>query len=152
MNFDVIVIGAGISGASFARKISPWAKVLLLEENEDVTVRTNVFPEHNMNYIDIDKSNKEIFPHDHVKTNYMAKEKDGFIDSTEFGDPLGKISHTEKLIEGLLNICEDNEGVIHFNQKVSKIKRTSDYVEILTNEGKEYGKINCRCQLMYLDI
>jgi flavin-dependent dehydrogenase len=138
MNFDVIVIGAGIAGSSFARKISPHAKTLLLEENEDVTVRTNVFPEHNMPYIDVDDTNKEIFPHDHVKTNYMGKEKDGFIDSTEFGAPLGKISHTENLIKYLLEKCEENEGIVKFNKKLTNVNRHSDYIEVRTNDGDEF--------------
>ncbi|MEJ2248133.1 MAG: hypothetical protein P8Y97_00565 [Candidatus Lokiarchaeota archaeon] len=135
MTFDIIVIGSGITGSSFAKKISPYAKTLLLEENEQIPIRTNVFPEHNKPYIDVDYADKDIFPHDHIKTNYMGKEKDGIVNSNEFGDPLGKISHTENLITHLLNKFRDNGGIVNLNKKISRINRKTDYVEVFTSDG-----------------
>ena len=51
--YDVIVIGAGISGATFACKISKFAKTLLIEANEEknLPITTNVYAEHNKRFL-----------------------------------------------------------------------------------------------------
>ena len=52
--YDVIIIGAGIAGATFASKISKYAKTLLIEAQnyrKEIPSRTNIFPEHNRPFI-----------------------------------------------------------------------------------------------------
>ncbi|MHA2186535.1 MAG: hypothetical protein ACXAAI_16210, partial [Promethearchaeota archaeon] len=75
--YDVIVIGAGIAGATFALKSSKYAKTLLIEAQDyekEIPLRTNIFPEHNKPFIkeEIDWNNKEIFPTPHTTSNYMS--------------------------------------------------------------------------------
>ena len=144
-NYDVLVIGAGVSGATFACKTSKFAKTLLIEANEkgNIPMTTNVFPEHNRPFIkEIDWQDKSIFPCFHIKTNYLGYNEDGIIDSEEFGAPLGNISHTEKLIEILLQKFENQGGIIKNGEKVTQISRKSDHIEINTNRGQLYsGKV-----------
>jgi flavin-dependent dehydrogenase len=139
--YDIIIVGAGLSGSSFAKKISPFAKTLLIEANDKVDVRTNVFPHHNFLYLDnkdIKSGNKELFPSDHLKTLYLDKNEAGYIDSKNFGGPLGKIVYTDRLIKQLLKKYEENGGEIHFGEKVKKLTRTANKVEILTTTGQTY--------------
>jgi flavin-dependent dehydrogenase len=141
--YDVIIIGAGISGATFASKISKYAKTLLLEAQDykkEIPIRTNIFPEHNKPFIkeQIDWENQKIFPTVHTKSNYMSDEFNGVIDSTEFGIPLGKICYTENLIEELINQFEQQGGMFNSNEKVSKINRHSDHLELINNKGESY--------------
>jgi len=59
--YDVIVIGAGISGATFACKASKFAKTLLIEarEEKNLAVTTNVYAEHNKRFLhEVDYSDK----------------------------------------------------------------------------------------------
>ncbi|GAG25463.1 unnamed protein product, partial [marine sediment metagenome] len=64
--YDFIVIGAGISGVSFAYKASKYAKTLLVEAQDydrEIPVRTNIFAEHNKPFVDdIFWNDESIFP------------------------------------------------------------------------------------------
>jgi len=142
--YDVIIIGAGISGATFASKISKHAKTLLIEAQDyqkEIPLRTNIFPEHNKPFIkeEIDWENKSIFPDTHTRSNYMSDEFNGVIDSTEFGIPLGNISYTENLIGELINQFEQQGGVFNFNERISRINKHSDHLELLNNKGESYS-------------
>lgn len=141
--YDIIIIGAGISGSSFAYQMRDYAKVLLLEANEDINIRTNVFPEHNREYLDgISMENKDLFPCDHIKTRYFHKEVEGGIDANEFGKPLGKIVYTERLLKEFIQKFEEKGGIVKFNEKVKNIRKTSEKVEVYTDKGKTYsGKL-----------
>jgi len=144
--FDVIVIGAGIAGATFASKVSKFANTLLIEAKEEgnIHMSTNVFPEHNRPFLpeEIDWQDKSLFPSSHIKTNFLGYKEEGIINSEEFGAPLGNISHTEKLIEALLQICENQDGTIKYGEKVSQVSRKSDSIQIDTNKGNTYsGKV-----------
>jgi flavin-dependent dehydrogenase len=142
--YDVIIIGAGISGATFASKISKYAKTLLIEAQDyhkEIPIRTNIFPEHNKPFIkeEIDWENKTIFPTPHIKSNYMSDEYNGILDSTEFGIPLGNVSYTENLIRELINQLEQQEGSFKTNEKISKINRHNDHLELVNNKGESYS-------------
>jgi len=141
--YDVIIIGAGIAGATFASKISQYAKTLLIEAQDyrkEIPIRTNIFPEHNKPFIkeEIDWQNKEIFPCPHTKSNYMSDEFNGVIDSTEFGIPLGNICYTENIIRELINQLEEH-GEFNSNVKISKINRHSDHLELINTKGESYS-------------
>ncbi len=142
--YDVIIIGAGIAGATFAAKISKYAKTLLIEAQDykkEIPIRTNVFPEHNRPFIkeEINWDDKNIFPCLHTKTNYMSDEFDGVIESTEFGIPLGNICHTENIIEELIKQFEQQGGTFNSGEKISQIVRHSDTLEIINNKGESYN-------------
>ncbi|MHA1255810.1 MAG: hypothetical protein ACTSPS_09455, partial [Promethearchaeota archaeon] len=89
--FDVIVIGAGIAGATFASKVSKFAKTLLIEAKEEgnIPMTTNVFPEHNRPFLpeEINWQDKLLFPTPHIKTNFLGYKEEGIINSEEFGSP-----------------------------------------------------------------
>ncbi|MFX1316711.1 MAG: hypothetical protein ACFE9T_12675 [Promethearchaeota archaeon] len=141
--YDVIVIGAGISGASFANKVSKYAKTLLIEAQnykEEIPIRTNIFPEHNKPFIkeEIDWENKTIFPCIHTKSNYMSDEFNGVIDSTEFGIPLGNICYTENLLQEFINQLEEHGGRFNSNEKISKVYKHSDNLEVINTKGQSY--------------
>ncbi|UCC20822.1 MAG: NAD(P)/FAD-dependent oxidoreductase [Promethearchaeota archaeon] len=141
--YDVIIIGAGIAGTTFASKISKYAKTLLIEAQDykkEIPIRTNVFPEHNRPFIkeEIDWNNKGIFPSPHTKSNYMSDEFNGVIDSTEFGIPLGNMCYTENLLEKLLNQLEEQGGTFKSNERISKINRHHDYLELINSKGESY--------------
>jgi thioredoxin reductase len=112
--YDVIVIGAGVSGASFALKISKSAHTLLIESQDYDTAipeRTNIFAEHNKPYIDETMWNdSEIFPKLFTQLNYKSEECDGLLSSNEFGAPMGKISRTELFLGKLISIYKQNGG------------------------------------------
>jgi flavin-dependent dehydrogenase len=141
--YDVIIIGAGIAGTTFASKISKYAKTLLIESQDykkEIPIRTNVFPEHNRPFIkeQIDWNNKNIFPSLHTKSNYMSDEFNGVIDSTEFGIPLGNVCYTENIIEELINQFEKQGGTFNSNERVSKIIKHSNSLEIINDKGESY--------------
>lgn len=140
--YDVIIIGAGIAGASFASKISKYANTLLIEAQDyekEIPLRTNIFPEHNRPFIkEINWENKTIFPCLHTKLNYMSDQFNGVIDSDEFGIPLGNICYTENLIDELINQFEQQGGTFNSNERISKVNRYSDYLELTNNKGESY--------------
>lgn len=141
--YDVIIIGAGIAGATLASKISKYTKTLLIEAQDyrkEIPIRTNIFPEHNQPFIkdEIDWENKSIFPCPHTKSNYMSDEFNGVIDSTEFGIPLGNICYTENIIRELINQLEER-GEFNCNERISKITRHSDHLEIVNTKGESYS-------------
>ena len=142
--YDVIIIGAGIAGATFASKISKYGKTLLIEAQDyqkEIPIRTNIFPEHNRPFIkdEIDWENKTIFPSPHIKSNYLSDEFNGVIDSTEFGVPLGNICYTENILEELINRFEEQGGIFNSNERISKITRHSDHLELVNNKGESYN-------------
>ncbi|MFX1418200.1 MAG: NAD(P)/FAD-dependent oxidoreductase [Promethearchaeota archaeon] len=142
--YDIIIIGAGIAGTTFASKISKYAKTLLIETQDyrkEIPIRTNVFPEHNRSFIkeEIDWNNKNIFPCHHTKSNYMSDEFNGVIDSTEFGIPLGNISYTENLLESFINQLEEQGGTFNSNESISKINRHNEYLELINSKGESYN-------------
>ncbi|TFG04347.1 MAG: NAD(P)/FAD-dependent oxidoreductase [Promethearchaeota archaeon] len=144
---DIIVIGAGISGAAFAHKVSKFAKTLLLEardeKNKKESPLTNIFPNHNRIFLkDVDYDNKSLFPCVHYKINYMSHEYNGIVDSMEFGAPFGHISYTEKLITHLIQKSEAKGCTVKFNEKVSKINISNEKIEVISNKGVSYpGKL-----------
>ena len=141
--YDVIVIGAGISGASFAYKVSKYAKTLLVEAQDydrEIPVRTNIFAEHNKPFVDdIFWNDQSIFPRLFNQANYKSEKYNGLLDSKEFGAPLGKISHTEILIQKLIDNFRDQGGTTLFNKRISKVVKHSDYVEVIDNTGESYS-------------
>ena len=142
--YDVIIIGAGVSGAAFASKISKYAKTLLVEAQDYdkyIPIRTNIFPEHNKPFIqeEINWEDRTIFPTTHTTSNYMSDEHNGVINSTEFGIPLGNISYTENLIGELINKLKQQGGSFHSNEKISQINRHGDYLELINNKGELYS-------------
>jgi flavin-dependent dehydrogenase len=141
--YDVIIIGAGVSGATFAAKASKYAKTLLIESQDyqkEIPIRTNIFPEHNKPFVQeiLNWEDKSIFPEAHTTSNYMSDEFNGVIDSTEFGIPLGNVSYTEKLIKELINQLEQQDGNFKPNEIISKINRHSDHLELINNRGESY--------------
>ncbi|TXT53686.1 MAG: Monomeric sarcosine oxidase [Promethearchaeota archaeon] len=140
--FDIAIIGAGISGASFAKKISKIAKTLLVEARDyktKIPTRTNIFAEHNHPYIEESIWNdKSIFPLPYAAANYMGDERDGIISGEEFGKPLGKVCHTNLLIKKYIHIFEENGGEFHNGEKIQSVNTNSDYVEIKTKRGETY--------------
>jgi flavin-dependent dehydrogenase len=138
--YDLIVIGAGISGASFAYKSSKFAKTLLIEAqdyNTQIPVRTNIYAEHNKPFIEeLFWNDPEIFPRDFIQLNYKSEQNDGLLHSKEFGAPLGKICHTEVFLKKLINHFKDNDGETRFNESVTKINNHQDYIEIITDKGE----------------
>ena len=143
--YDVIIIGAGIAGATFASKTSKFARTLLIEakEKNNLPKTTNVFPLHNQPFIpEIDWSDKQIFPKLHEKTNYMGYNENGIINAEEFGAPLGNVVYLEKLISKLLHNAEEQDANINYSERVKKINKKSNQIEIVTNLDKTYsGKV-----------
>ncbi|MFX0027581.1 MAG: NAD(P)/FAD-dependent oxidoreductase [Candidatus Hermodarchaeota archaeon] len=142
--FDIIIIGAGVSGATLGSKSSKYAKTLLIEAQDyqkEIPIRTNIFPEHNKPFIEeeIDWENRKIFPTVHTTSNYMSDEFNGVIDSEDYGIPLGNISYTENLIAELLKNVEQNGGTFKSNEKISKITRHSDHLELINAKGESYN-------------
>ena len=148
--YDIIVIGAGVCGASFAYKASKYAIVLLIEAqdyNSQIPVRTNIFAHHNKPFIDdIIWNDDSAFPKPFTQLNYKSEQDDGLITADEFGTiPIGKISHTEVLIERLIQKTEELEGETCFNERIAKVIRHSDHLELINNMGESY-----HCKLLAL--
>jgi len=142
--YDVIIIGAGVSGATFAAKVSKYAKTVLIEAQDykkEIPIRTNIFPEHNKPFIEevVDWNDKEIFPNSHTTSNYMSDEFNGVINSEEFGIPLGNVSYTENLIQHLINQLEQQGGIFHSNERISKIIRHNEHLELINDKGESYN-------------
>jgi len=138
--YDVAIIGAGIAGASFASRISKSAKTLLIEAQdfeEGIPERTNIFAEHNKPFVEKDLWNdNNIFTRPFLQLNYKSENHDGLLNSSEFGDPLGKICHTEVFIEQLLKNAEDHDGDLRFNERLKRVNRKSDHLELITDKGE----------------
>ena len=142
--YDVIIIGAGVSGATFTAKASKYAKTLLIEAQDyqkEIPIRTNIFPEHNKPFVQevLNWEDKSIFPEDHTTSNYMSDEFNGVVDSKEFGIPLGNVSYTENLIAKLINNIEQNGGTFKSNERISKINRHNDHLELINAKGESYN-------------
>ncbi|MCK4780866.1 MAG: hypothetical protein KAT57_11780, partial [Candidatus Lokiarchaeota archaeon] len=88
---------------------------------------------------EIDWENKTIFPCPHTNSNYMSDECNGVIDSTEFGIPLGNICYTENLIGELINQLKDQGGSFNSGERISKINRHSDHLELINEKGEIYS-------------
>ena len=140
--YDIIVIGAGITGVCFANKIVKFAKILLLDSQilKERPKSTNIFPFHNKPFLDDSEwDNPDIFPIPHLRTNYMGSDINGFINSKEFGRPLGKVCYTEKLLNRLAQKFEEQGGELQDNQKVMKVNKYSDHVEVITDKGQSFS-------------
>ena len=139
--YDIIVVGSGIAGSTFAAKISKFAKTLIIEarEKDQIPKTTNVFPLHNRPFIqEVDWEDKQIFPNLHMKTNYKGYNVDGIINTEEFGAPLGNMTYLEELIKKFLQICEDQGCTVKNGERVNKISRKNNCIEVYTSEGKLY--------------
>jgi flavin-dependent dehydrogenase len=68
----------------------------------------------------------------------MSDEFNGVIDSTEFGIPLGNMCHTENIIKELINQLEQQGGRFNSNERISKINRHNDYLELINSKGELY--------------
>jgi len=138
--YDIVTIGAGIAGSSFANKVSKFSKTLLIEEQDydaGIPERTNIFAEHNKPYIDDFLWNDEnVFPRPFLQLNYKSEEYDGLLSSKEFGAPIGKISKTEVFIEKLIDSFKERGGITRFNEKIVKLNRHNDYIELINNKGE----------------
>jgi flavin-dependent dehydrogenase len=148
--YDIIIIGAGMCGVSFAYKTSQYAKVLLIEEqdyNNHIPIRTNIFAQHDKPFIDDIFWNDDIaFPRPFTQLNYKSEQNDGLIKADEFGTiPIGKITHTEVLIEKFIHKFEDYGGETRFNQRIVKVIRHADHLEIINNKGESF-----QCKLLVL--
>ena len=141
--YDIIVVGAGVAGANFAFKISAHAKTLLVEAQDyknAIPERTNIFSEHNRPFVaERDWANKTLFPDTHVKTNYMSDDENGIINSKEFGIPLGNICYTENLLKYFIEEFEKQGGLSKFNEKIVKINKYRDHLEVITQKGESYS-------------
>jgi len=69
----------------------------------------------------------------------MSDEYNGILDSTEFGIPLGNVSYTENLIRKLIDLFEQQSGSFKSSEKISKINRHNDYLELINNKGESYS-------------
>lgn len=139
--YDIIVIGAGAAGASFAFKMAKYAKVLLVETNKEnyFPKGTKVFPQHNHPFInEIEWENREIYPRIHKIIRYLGTEEEGIVNSEEFGEPFGNICYIENLLKELVKEYVNFGGIIKFNEKIHKIIKHNDYVEIINNKGESY--------------
>lgn len=144
--YDLIIIGAGLAGTCCGAKTSKFCKTLLIDahENEDnLPIKTNLFIKHNFPFVEdlnLDYSDQDIFSKDHLSANFMGKEKNGVIDSREFGDPLGKMIYTENLLKKLLSIFQDNGGDVVFNEYTKQVMSYPEYVEVKTDKNEYKGK------------
>ena len=140
--FDIIVIGAGIAGATFAFKTSKYAKILLIDKraSKNLAKGTKIFPEHNRLFIDeVDWNNRDIFPRVHNIVRYFGSETECVMHANEFGMPYGNICYIENLLKWLINNFENNGGTTGFSETVSKIIRHKDHIEIINNKGESYS-------------
>jgi len=142
--YDVIIIGAGVSGATFAAKVSKYANTMLIEAQDyqnEIPIRTNIFPEHNKPFIKevLDWNDKKVFPNPHTTSNYMSDEFNGVINSEEFGIPLGNVSYTENLIQHLINQLGQQGGIFNSNERISKIIRYNEHLELINSKGESYN-------------
>ncbi len=142
--YDVIIIGAGVSGATFAAKVSRYAKTMLIEAQDyqkEIPIRTNIFPEHNKPFIKevLDWNDKKVFPNPHTTSNYMSDEFNGVINSEEFGIPLGNVSYTENLIQHLINQLGQQGGIFNSNERISNIIRHNEHLELINSKGESYN-------------
>ena len=140
--FDIIVIGAGTAGLTFAFKTSKHAKVLLIDKRaqNDVVRGTKIFPEHNRPFInEVNWNDKEIFPRVHNIIRYFGTESECVMQANEFGNPYGNICYIENLLKWLLNRFEDHGGETKFSEMISKIIRHQDHIEIVNNKGESYS-------------
>ncbi len=140
--YDIIVIGAGVVGASFALKMSKYAKILIIEAKDENSLPkgTKVFPEHTHLFLkEINWENREIFPRIHKIIRYLGTNEQGIVRSEEFGAPFGNICYIENLIRELLKKFKDQDGTIKFNEKINKIIKHSDYIEIISSKGESYS-------------
>lgn len=141
---DIIVIGAGITGVSFANKAVKYANVRVFDaqDTKERPKSTNIFPFHNKPFLEeSDWEDKDLFPVIHEKTNYMGSEINGIIDSKEFGRQLGKVCYTEKLLEKKIKKFEDDGGIFSDKQIIAQVRKHNDYVEVITNKG---DSISCK--------
>jgi len=140
--FDILVVGAGIAGTTFAFKTSKHAKVLLIDKRAqlDTIKGTKIFPEHNRPFInEVDWNDKKIFPRVHNIIRYFGTESECVLHANEFGKPYGNICYIENLLKWLMNSFEDNGGMIKFNETISKIIRHTDYIEVVNKKGESYS-------------
>ncbi len=127
-------------------KASKFSKTLIIDVNRDLFYNTNIFPDHNLPFIqEVNIGDEKIFPRDHKFTCYGGDKIDGKLDAMEFGEPLGKISHTEELIKYSLTSAEESGSEIRLGERVKKLAKSPEKVSIYTDKGNEYS-----CKLLVL--
>lgn len=139
--FDIIVIGAGIAGSTFALKTSKHAKVLLIDKKSkiDDIKGTKIFPEHNRPFIsEVDWNDNQIFPRVHEIIRYFGTESECVLHADEFGGPYGNICYLERLLKWIVNSFIENGGVLKLDEVVKKTVKHEDYVEVVNNKGEIY--------------
>ncbi len=140
--YDVIIIGAGISGAIFAFKVSKYAKTLLIEAKgkNEFPKGTKIYPEHNRPFLnEVNWDDREIFPRIHTIIRYLGTKEESVVRSDEFGMPFGNICYIENLFEWLIRKFEEQNGNTKFNEKIHKINKHNDYIEVINNKGESYS-------------
>ena len=148
--YDIAVIGAGVCGASFAYKASKYSKVLLIEDQDydsQIPVRTNIFAHHDKPYIDdLFWKDEMAFPRDFTQLNYKSEKYNGIIKASEFGTtPIGNIAHTEIFLDKMIQKSIENGSETRFNERITKVIRYSDHLELMSNKGDSYT-----CKLLAL--
>tara|TARA_Y100000780_G_scaffold155505_1_gene140054 strand:- start:85319 stop:86710 length:1392 start_codon:yes stop_codon:yes gene_type:complete len=123
MNYDAIVIGAGMSGLAAGIRLAMFGKKVCVLEKHTIAGGLNSYYQRRI------KETKEIAQFDvglHALTNFATK--------GERGRPLTKMLKQLRIPYGDLNLCPQSYSVIDFPDK--KLRFTNDF-EFLRNEVHE---------------
>ena len=69
----------------------------------------------------------------------MSENENGIINSKEFGIPLGNVCYTEKLQDYFINKVKDQDGDVKFNEKIVRVHKHNDYLEVFNNKGESFA-------------
>ena len=154
--FDVIIVGAGLAGATLACALAPSElKIALIDRNPspsapegDYELRVSSLNRGSENilrqinawkYIDENRA----YPYDKVQVCQQDGSSTLTFDSTEIGEPyMGQMIENSNVVHALMRLTEthDNISFIH-GVNITESVNEDDHVDIITEQGKFKGKL-----------
>ncbi|MCK5341911.1 MAG: hypothetical protein KAR20_00825, partial [Candidatus Heimdallarchaeota archaeon] len=135
MEFEFLILGAGIAGAKTFYHLSQIAPSLLIESRSDSArfksaklVCAHDFPW--MPEFPNPEDFPEIFIREHWTSMYASKNIEAVVDGNEWGGSLGKIADEQKLIQWYLEAGEAAGGKILWATTVSGIEVNQEDVTV----------------------
>ncbi len=153
--FDFIIIGAGISGASAFHWLStiPNTKTLIIESKDEKErfESARILVGHAKQFLqpEVPTEDPKIFVRPVKSIGHSSKNDFAIIHGfQEFGEYFGTVIDEQNLIKWFLIQGQKRGGTVSWNSKAKSIKQTENAIEIEFEKQKEIIKAQCALVLI----
>ncbi|GAB4311655.1 MAG: hypothetical protein Kow0069_12140 [Promethearchaeota archaeon] len=135
MRYDVVVVGAGTTGATAAQLCAREFSVAVLEAapREFSRISSGVFPNHN--FVNFPPIPREVFERDHLRMKQVGFWRSAVVSGQEFGLTLGKTVRWRRLKDHLVSAAEERGARFFFSAKVQRVEVRADEVRAIVHAG-----------------